>query len=195
VHCVTRVALILTLAAFEEVGVVRGDRIEHGAVVPLDAAATLAHRQITIVTQPNFVAERGDEYLDEVDAHDLPDLWRCASLLDAGISVAAGTDAPFGDPDPWRAIAAAATRRTPSGRALGLDERITARRALEMFLTPLDDPGGHPRQIEIGAPAALCLLTVPLAVALDDPSSANVALTLAVPSAPSTTASPERGPR
>jgi len=46
VHCVTRVALILTLTAFEEVGVVPGDRIEHGAVFPLVVAATLAHRQI-----------------------------------------------------------------------------------------------------------------------------------------------------
>src|SRR6185295_16028369 len=34
VHCVTRTALVLTLAAFDEVGSVAGDRIEHGAVVP-----------------------------------------------------------------------------------------------------------------------------------------------------------------
>ncbi|MET0325948.1 MAG: amidohydrolase family protein, partial [Ilumatobacteraceae bacterium] len=132
-------------------------------------------------TQPSFVAARGDQYLTDVDPDDRPHLWRCGTLLDAGIGVSAGTDAPFGDASPWRAIAAARDRRTPSGVVLGPADRITAERALAMFLTPLDDPAGLPRRVQVGAPADLCLLTTPLPEALaaaGDPAAALVAATI-----------------
>ena len=96
-----------------------GDRIEHGAVVPLELIGRLRDLGLTVVTQPGFVAERGDEYLADVDPADRPDLWRCGSLLAAGVAVGAGTDAPFGSADPWRAVAAAIDRRTEGGAMLG----------------------------------------------------------------------------
>ena len=54
---------------------------------------------------------------------------------------------------------------------LGADERIPARRALDLFLAPLDDPAGPPRRVAVGAPADLCLLAEPLDVALADPAA------------------------
>jgi predicted amidohydrolase YtcJ len=105
-------------------------------------------------------------------------LWRCGSLLAAGIGVAAGSDAPYGDPDPWRAIAAARDRTTPSGAVLGAGERIAARRALDLFLAPLDDPAGPPRRVQVGAPADLCLLADPLDAALADPAAVTVRATV-----------------
>ncbi len=105
-------------------GTVAGDRIEHGAVVPAELRAELARLGLTVVTQPNFVAERGDDYLAEVDPGDQPFLWPCRSLLAAGVAVAAGTDAPFGRPDPWRLVDAAVNRRSPSGAVIGADERL-----------------------------------------------------------------------
>src|SRR5204862_3556523 len=119
VHCVTREALLLTLAAFEEAGTVPGDRIEHGAVVPVESIGRLRELGLTVVTQPGFVAERGDQYHSDVNHADRPDLWRCGTLLAAGVPVGAGTDAPFGSPDPWAAVAAAVERRTETGRLLG----------------------------------------------------------------------------
>ena len=92
--------------------------------------------------------------------------------------VAGSTDAPFGDPDPWRAIAAAVDRTTSSGAPLGRHEAVPADRALALFLGAPDDPGGPPRTISVGGPADLCLLGTPLGVALADPSSAEVALTI-----------------
>ena len=130
VHCVTRVQLLLTLAALEVAGPRGGDRIEHGAAIPVETLPTIARLGLMVVTQPNFVAERGDEYLTDVAADELPDLWRGRSLVDAGIPVAAGTDAPFGGPDPWLAIRAAIRRRTPSGRVLGPAEAVTTGVAL-----------------------------------------------------------------
>jgi predicted amidohydrolase YtcJ len=172
------VALVLALAAWQEAGVAAGDRLEHGAVVSADLAAQLASLGITVVTQPVFIADRGDQYLAEVDPEDLPDLWPYRSLLAAGVAVAASSDAPFGDPDPWRGIAAAANRVTVGGQSLGAKEKVDALTALNGYLTPLDGPGGPPRRVVPGAPADLVVLHVPLREALAAPSSALVAMTI-----------------
>jgi predicted amidohydrolase YtcJ len=60
VHCVTRVAAVLALAAWAEVGARAGDRIEHGSVLPVELLATIADLGLTVVTQPGFVHARGD---------------------------------------------------------------------------------------------------------------------------------------
>jgi predicted amidohydrolase YtcJ len=178
VHCVTRVALLLALAAWDEVGARPGDRIEHGAVLPLEQAGRVAALGLTVITQPGFIALRGDTYLDDVDADDRAHLWRCGSLVAAGVAVAGSTDAPFGHPDPWRAIAAAVERRTPRGAVLGPGDCLAPLDALRLFLTPLERPGGVPRRVVVGARADLCLLVCPLAAALAAPSSQHVRLVL-----------------
>lgn len=178
VHCVTRLALVLTVAALETAGVAEGDRIEHGAVIPVEVVPTLRGLGTTVVTQPAFVAARGDDYLAEVDPEDQVDLWRCGTLLAAGVGVAGSTDAPFGDANPWRAIAAAIERRTAGGRLLGVRERLPGPQALDLFLAPLDCPSGPARAVRVGAPADLCLLAEPLEVSLRAPAQAQVVATL-----------------
>jgi predicted amidohydrolase YtcJ len=174
IHCVTRVALALALAAWDEAGARLGDRVEHGAVVPPELLDGLVRHRLTVVTQPVFVTDRGDDYLRDVDPEDRPHLYPCGSLLDAEIGVAAGTDAPYGDPDPWRTIAAAVTRETRSGAVLGERERVGAHRALDLFLGSPDQPAGPPRAVMVGAGAELCLLDAPLADALAEPSAERV---------------------
>lgn len=178
VHCVTRVGLVVALAAWDQVGVRPGDRIEHGAVLPTELIDEVARRGLTVITQPNLVAERGDGYRVEVDAVDRPHLWRCRSLLDAGVKVAAGTDAPFGHPDPWRAMAAAIGRRTRAGALLGADERVESAAALDLFLGAPDDPAGDRRRVSAGLRTDLCLLAVPLAAAVRSPAADHVAATV-----------------
>jgi predicted amidohydrolase YtcJ len=170
VHCVTRVQLVLTMAALDEAGTTAGDRIEHGAVIPAEVLPQLARAGLTVVTQPNFVAERGDQYLAEVAPADLPELWRGQSLIDAGVAVAAGSDAPFGSSDPWVAVRAAVRRRTPSGAPLGPAEAVTAATALRWWCGSAAAPA-RPRRLEPGAPADLVVLGGPLADVLagDEP--------------------------
>lgn len=177
-HCVTAEALALLLATWAEVGVHPGDRVEHGAVIPVSAIPALADLGVTVVTQPGFVAARGDRYLAEVEDVDRPDLWRCGTLLDGGVAVGGGTDAPYGPADPWRAMAAAVSRATEAGAVLGSDDRIAPRRALDLFLSPPDAPGGPPRRVAVGAPADLCVLDRPLAGALEDLAAARVTATI-----------------
>lgn len=177
-HCVTAGELAFALAALESAGARRGDRIEHGGVIHPGAAARIAELNLTVVTQPAFVAERGDRYLAEVDTADVDHLYPCASLIAAGVRVAGSSDAPYATPDPWAAMAAAVGRATRAGQSLGPAERIAPRRALDLYLGGFDDPGGPSRQVAAGAPADLCLLRAPLPVVLGDLSADRVAATL-----------------
>jgi predicted amidohydrolase YtcJ len=154
VHCVTRVQLVLTLAALDMAGRLPGDRIEHGAVIPAETIPDL--RGLTVVTQPHLVTERGEQYATDVAPDDLPDLWRLGSLIAAGADVAAGSDAPFGGADPWH-VMRAATRR-PAG--LGPAEAIAPAAALGLFLGEPAAPA-TPRRVAPGAPADLVLLRCP----------------------------------
>jgi predicted amidohydrolase YtcJ len=158
VHCVSRIALVLALAAWREAGSAPGDRIEHGAVIPLELVGEVRDLGLTVVTQPSFVRDRGDDYRRDVDLADRDDLWRCASLVERGIPVGGSTDAPYGDADPWAAVRAAVERTTPTGAVLGAGERLDVGRALELFLSDATDPGGPPRRIEAGARAELCVM-------------------------------------
>ncbi len=183
VHCVTRTQLVATVVALDDAGpgrarAARRDRIEHGSVVPADLRPRLRDLGVTVVTQPNFVAERGDRYLAEVDPDDQPFLYPCASLRAAGVAVAAGTDAPFGRPDPWAAMRAATTRRTTGGADLLPAERVDAATALALFQGHPGDPA-RPRHVAPGQPADLCVLDRPLADALRALAPEVVAATLA----------------
>lgn len=160
VHCVTDSQLVITIAAFRTAGVLPRDRIEHAAVVPRDCIDGIADLGVTVVTQPNFVAERGDAYLAEVPAAEHHQLWRVASLLSANVPVALSTDMPFGDGDPWAAMRAAVHRRTVSGAVLNEVECISARTALTMFFGHADNPA-QAREIMPGQPGDLCVLKVP----------------------------------
>ena len=174
IHCVTRVELVLALAALAAAGAHAGDRIEHAAVAPDDVLPGLAALPLTVVTQPNFVSERGDAYRVDVEARDQPWLYRCKALMQAGIAVGGGTDAPFGDPDPWRAMRAAVERRTSGGFELGVEEAVSPERALALFTTRPEAPGAEPREVCVGAAADLCLLDAPWSTVREDLDARHV---------------------
>jgi predicted amidohydrolase YtcJ len=178
IHCVTHLATVVALSAWDEVGASPGDRIEHGSVITPEVAALIATHGLTVVTQPSFVFERGDDYHRDVDPADQPWLYRCRGLDDAGIAVGGSTDAPYGSLDPWRAMTAAVERRTRSGAPIGPDEAVSPARALALFLGRPDHPGGPPAEVVVGAVADLCLLDAPMADVLRDLDAGHVRLTL-----------------
>jgi predicted amidohydrolase YtcJ len=177
VHCVTAAQLVVTLAALRSAGTHPRDRIEHAAVVPDDTIAQIARLGVTVVTQPNFVAERGDQYLDDIPAAEHHELWRVATLQQAGVKVALSTDMPFGDGDPWRAMRAAVERTTRSGAVLGARECVTPRMVLAMFCGSADDPS-TPRAVTVGQPGDVCILAAPPADALRTLDADMVAATI-----------------
>jgi predicted amidohydrolase YtcJ len=177
IHCVTAAQLLVTIAALRQAGAHPRDRIEHAAVAPSDCLTDLAELGVTVITQPNFVAERGDQYLEEVPAAEHDQLWRVASLLRADVPVALSTDMPFGEPDPWAAMRAAVHRTTPSGAVLGANERVSARTALTMFFGCPEQPT-RARTLRPGEPGDLCVLSVSPETALVDLDAGMVAATV-----------------
>lgn len=160
-HCVTRAELVFALGVLDETGILAGDRIEHASVVPPELLARIVDMDLTIVTQPHFVAERGDQYLAAVAADDQPWLYRLRGFKDAGLALAAGSDAPFGAPDPWAAMQAAVDRQTAAGVVMEPAEALTPEQALDLYTSDSLAPGRRLRAIEPGARADLCLLDRP----------------------------------
>jgi predicted amidohydrolase YtcJ len=160
-HCVTRAELVFALGALREAGTTVGDRIEHAAVTPPELLREIRELNLTVVSQPGFIAERGDAYLEQVEAEDQPWLYRLRGFLEAGVALAGSTDAPFGEANPWKAMQAAVERRSAGGRVLGAAEALTPEQALALFTSPLRTPGAAPARIAIGGSADLCLLDQP----------------------------------
>lgn len=152
-HCVTRAELMLTLAALEMAGPIYGDRIEHAAIADDAAIEWMTKLGVIVVTQPNFIAEREAAYLKDVPQAEHKNLWRLKAFADAGLKLAAGSDAPFGNPNPWAAMGAAVTR--PEGFE---NESVSPEEALALYTKPAGDAGGKSRKIELGAPADICVL-------------------------------------
>jgi predicted amidohydrolase YtcJ len=177
VHCVTTAQLVVTLSAMRAAGTHPQDRIEHAAMVPDDSVSELKGLDVTVVTQPNFVAERGDQYLTDVPAAEHRELWRVASLLKAGVKVALSTDMPFGDGDPWATMRAAVHRTTATGALLSPDEGVSARDALTMFFGTSDNPA-EARRIQRSQPGDLCVLAAPPKVVLNEFDAQMVAATV-----------------
>ena len=168
IHAVTRAELFLALAALEETGLRAGDRIEHANVAPPEAVERVRALGLRVVGQPILIHDRGDRYLRDVEAQDQPWLLRGRGWVEAGVPLAAGSDAPYGSPDPWLSMRSACTRRTRAGQTLAPEEGLTPEEALALHLAPLEDPGGRPRRVEVGAPADLCLLDRPWHAARED---------------------------
>lgn len=177
VHCVSEAELVFAMGLFAELGHFPLDRIEHGSVVPDALLETLAQMRLPVVVQAGFVETRGDQYLADIAAEEWPWLYRLASLRDAGVVIAGGSDSPFGTFDPWTAMRCATTRLTGTGRHLGPDEALSPEEALALYLA---DPWdlGRTRRIELGGPADLCLLSMPWARARTGLSAELVQMTV-----------------
>ncbi|PQM27739.1 amidohydrolase [Sphingopyxis lindanitolerans] len=157
-HCVTLIELLLYLAALDTAGGARcGDRIEHGGVIPAALIDRIAAMGLIVATNPVFIADRGDRYRAEIPAAEWPDLYRAASLIDAGVALVAGSDAPYGQVDPWAGMRAATSRRAASGASLSPQERVSADRALALYWGHGEAPDRQ-RRLAVGEPADLILL-------------------------------------
>jgi len=185
-HCVSRIELVFALHVL---GAARAaspsgcqgvrDRIEHASVTPPDLLGLMRTLGVAVVTQPGFVAERGDRYLAQAEPDERPHLYRLRSFLREGIPLGLSSDAPFGLPDPWAAMRAAISRRTASGAVVDATEALTPEAALAGFLGSPERPGGPVRALRAGAWADLCLLDRPWRIARERLEADQVRLTIA----------------
>lgn len=95
------------------------DRIEHCAECPPDVLELVAQSGATAVPNPGFLHYDGERYIRTVAADLLPHLYPVAALVNRGIPVALGSDAPVIEPNPWASMAAAVSRQSAAGVDLG----------------------------------------------------------------------------
>ena len=164
VHAIGDAALDAALVAVVRAGA-RGS-IEHAQLVSADAPARMAALGLTASVQPAHLLDDR-----EAIARCWPDRAdRCyafRALIDAGVSLALGSDAPVSPLDPWLAIAAAVHRTVDARPSWHPEQTLTVR---EAFAASVDGQG----TVRAGSRADLVLLDAdPLAgVALGgDPSA------------------------
>ncbi len=177
-HCISHIELLFALNALQLAEVRSGVRIEHGGVIHSEVIPQLLECGATVVTQPGFIAQRGERFRRQAAPQDLDALYPYASLLAAGVPVAASSDAPYGPLNPWHNMRAAVERRTEAEQSLGRRECVPPSEALRGYLASPERPGGEARRISPGAPADLCLLDRSLGQAYEDIGAVNVNLTL-----------------
>jgi predicted amidohydrolase YtcJ len=106
-------------------------RIEHGGLIPPEYPERIAAAAAWVVSNPGFIYYRGAKYAGEPGL--VPYLYRAKSLADAGIRIAAGSDAPVTPAKPLCAIASAISRTSIEGYELAPQEALDAAAALAIF--------------------------------------------------------------
>lgn len=139
VHAIGDEAIDLAIEAFRRTASLprrthQRHRIEHGGLIRPDQIAPLAELGISIVSQPSFLYDSGDDFVAQMGAHRAPWLYRGRSLVDAGVRVIGSTDRPLAG-TPLRAIQVLADRRSSSGAIIGPDEHLTVAEALATITT------------------------------------------------------------
>ena len=99
-------------------------RIEHCGQLPPGMASRLVRLGVVVVSQPSYVRERGDRYLQFVPKDQRSRLYAFRTLRDAGVSLAAGSDAPVTAPEPLSSVAAAVERTTAAGMPLVPEQAV-----------------------------------------------------------------------
>jgi predicted amidohydrolase YtcJ len=108
-------------------------RVEHCSVCTLELAERLASLKVAAVTQPAFIYYSGERYLKTVPEEQLKHLYPIATLINAGLKVAASSDCPVVPPNPIHGIYAAVSRMTETGQSLLPRECISTLEALWMY--------------------------------------------------------------
>lgn len=167
VHVPDLETLAFALEALGSLAVRPYVRLEHVGLCPPSLIPEVRHIADAVVTQPGFLRWRGDRYRDRVDPLAWPWLYPAAALLDAGITVAASSDAPIAPVDPLASLKALVARATRSGTVLGHPTPVPPLRLLALVTAEAAAVAGlGGGRLVPGAPADLVEVEPnPLAVA------------------------------
>ena len=138
----------------------RPPRIEH-FIYPSREAVTAARALGVIpVVNPIFLSMVDEGYLGLIDPETLALGFPIRSLLDAGLTVAAGSDAPVADPNPLAGMACAVDRATATGEPFRPEEEVAVAEAVEMYTRAAAVAAGWGDLLGVIAPGRLADLVV-----------------------------------
>jgi predicted amidohydrolase YtcJ len=138
IHAVEKAAIESACTALEEAlaAFPKDDhrhRLEHCFLCPKTLMDRIAGLGVFVVTQPGFIYQNGDRYLNTVPQEEQAFLYPIRSFMEAGVPVAAGSDCPVGPADPLLGIYAATTRRTRHGALVCDPECISLDDSLSLY--------------------------------------------------------------
>lgn len=107
-------------------------RIEHAGLAMPDLIKRMAKLGIVTIPNPNFFAEFGDIYKKHLGARS-DHFYPIKDCLNAGIIVAGASDSPVSNCNPLIGIHGAVNRLTPSGAAIGEDQKISVMEAIRLY--------------------------------------------------------------
>jgi len=163
-HAIGDRALETALAGYAAAGATGS--IEHAQLTTAGAVAELARLGLTASMQPAHLLD-DRQTMDGVWADRAERCFTLRSMLDHGVAVALGSDAPVAPLDPWLAIAAAVHRGDPAWHP---EQSITTAEAIAASVDG--------RRIAVGQPGDVAVLDVdPLASAAAALRAMPVALT------------------
>lgn len=150
IHAIGDAAVTAAIDAFERAGR-RGGRIEHAQLVAGVDIPRMARLGIVASIQPEHALD-DRELTAALWADRSRDAFRLRSLLDAGIGVVLGSDAPVTPLDPWLAIATAVTRTRGDEAPWQPEEAITLEQAIDVSARTRIAPGERADLVVLGAP-------------------------------------------
>ncbi|WP_405218493.1 amidohydrolase [Agrococcus sp. Ld7] len=169
VHAIGDAAVSAAIDAFERAASAgrrtADDRIEHAQLVAEADIPRIARLGLTASVQPEHALD-DRELTESLWADRSGNAFRIRSLLEAGVPVVLGSDAPVTPLDPWRAIATAVTRTRGDEEPWQREEAITIEQAIAASART---------RIAAGEPADLVVLGAPLPDG-DDPHVVAAAL-------------------
>lgn len=163
VHAIGDAAVTAAIDAFERAGV--GGRIEHAQLVAGVDIPRMARLGIVASVQPEHALD-DRELMASLWSDRSRDAYRLRSLVDAGVRVVLGSDAPVTPLDPWLGIATAVTRTRGDEAPWQPEEALSLEQAIA---------ASSRTRIAVGELADLVVLGAPLP-ATDDPHGAAAAL-------------------
>lgn len=108
-------------------------RIEHCSMVTPGDADRIASLGALPIVLATFIGLHGDSLVDIYGEDQIESLIPCRRFLDAGIRVAASSDAPAAPLPPLQGIQDLVTRQAPSGRLVSPEQSISVLEALSLY--------------------------------------------------------------
>jgi predicted amidohydrolase YtcJ len=160
IHAIGDVAVAEVLDLFDELTAEGTDpamlRIEHASVLDRTLLDRLSRSGVTASVQPAFMASEAGWLEKRLGPARVATAYPLASLLDAGVPVAGGSDCPVEPPHPVWGMAAARDRAgLPPAR-----ESLSGARALHLFTDGAASAIGEPPPLSIGSPADVTVLDI-----------------------------------
>ena len=136
-HCCGDRAIDAVIGAYEQAQAAQPreqarHRVEHYFVPPAGGLARMKQLGALVVTQPSFLTRMrrsiAGAFGPRADRH-----YPARSVIDAGVTYVATSDAPTGSWSPWDGMADAVYRAADSGAPIGPEEAITVREAIHSY--------------------------------------------------------------